>query len=91
MLKNDLSSDYFSMRHFCIFSAWWYTGAEAAQCTAASPCGGAFKAEGNLGQPVMPRPLIERLSDTIDIRPLKLENTPTARSTGTAPVKYNSL
>jgi len=84
MLKSDLSSDYFSMRHFCIFSAWWYTGAKAAQCTAASPRGGAFKAEGDLGQPVTPRPVIERLSDTIGLRPLTLENTPTVRSTGTA-------
>ena len=84
MLKSDPSFVYFSMRHFCIFSAWWYTGAEAAQRTAASPRGGAFKAEGDLGQPVTPRPMTERLSDTIDIRPLKLENTPTVRSTSTA-------
>jgi len=29
--------------------AGWYTGAKAAQCAAASPRGGAFKAEGDLG------------------------------------------
>jgi len=66
-------------------------GAEAAQCTAASPRGGSFKAEGDLGQPVTPRPVTERLNDTIDIRALKLENIPTVRSTGTALVWTNGL
>jgi len=43
-----------------------------------------------LGQPVMPGPVIKRLSDTIGLRPLILENIPTVQSTGTALVDKRS-